>query len=199
MKKLVVFATVIFFLGLLLKLFHIHYNAVIMLIGLLLMLVANIALLIGRDSGFNGWLGIASTCWLTLLLFTIKFYPFSDAVLTIAIIFSLAGVVTGLKRKDWKQLASLTLNLLLALGFYFTPSDSKYHLFNIRWNYEVATDFFSWDKYSWFLYKNQKYHEALEASAKALEIANQQNELEWSEMIKEHQEKIQARNWTTFR
>ncbi len=189
----------IFLVGFLIKLFHVHYNAVIMLLGLFLMLVGNIGLVVKKDSSFNGWLGLASAFWLMLLLFTIKFYPFSNIVLGIAITISIIGVIIGVRNKAWSEMAFLFSSFCFAINFYFIPSDTKYHLFNIRWNYEIATDFFSWDKYSWFLYQNGKYEEAFDASAKALEIANQQNASEWSSMIEEHQQKIQDRSWQSFR
>jgi hypothetical protein len=56
----------------------------------------------------------------------------------------------------------------------------------------------TWAKYSWFLYREGKYVQALSASERALSIANQMNDDFWIEKIIDQQEKIQSKNWTKY-
>ena len=172
MKNLLNVGSIIFFIGFFIKFFHIHYNAVVMLAGLFMLLVASLIAIIKKESVVNGWANLAATFWLALLLFTTKFYPFVPVVLTVALVVSIVGFVT---------------------------IDSKYHLMNVCWNYEIDTDFATWDKYSWFLYQNGKYEEALDASSRALRIASEVGDTEWENFIADHRSRIEQRSWTTFR
>lgn len=199
MKKMLVAAFVIFFAGFFIKFFHIHYNAVVMLAGLFILLAASLIAIIKKESGVNGWANLAATFWLAMLLFTIKFYPFVSVVLALAVVFTLVAVLTTAKRKTWKTLTFPAMCLALALTFHLMPADSKYHLMNIRWSYEIDTDFATWDKYAWFLYQNGKHDEALNASAKALQLATEAGEAEWANFIADHKSRIEQGSWTTFR
>jgi hypothetical protein len=199
MKKVLVAGFAIFFIGFFIKFFHIHYNAVVMLAGLLILLVTCLVAIIKKGSGTNGWANLAATFWLALLLFTVKFYPFVSVVLALAVVSSIVSVVTIVKTKTWKATAFPAICMLLAIIFYLTPADSKYHLMNVRWNYEIETDYFTWDKYSWFLYQNGKYEEALDASSTALRIASEVGDPEWENFIADHRNRIEQRSWTTFR
>ena len=75
------------------------------------------------------------------------------------------------------------------------PSDIKYYLTSIKWNQEIKTDYYSWDKYSWFLYQNGHYEDALKASTHALNLANQNDDLKWIESITNHNSLIKNKKW----
>jgi len=83
------------------------------------------------------------------------------------------------------------------------PSHIKYYLINIKWNQEIETDYYSWDKYSWFLYQNEHYNEALEASNHSLKIANQYaklyGETEFITIIDNHGKMIKNKTWNKYR
>jgi hypothetical protein len=199
MKKMLIAGFIIFFIGFFIKFFHIHYNAVVMLAGLFVLLVTSMVAIIKKESGVNGWVHLAATFWLALLLFTIKFYPFVTVVLTVAVVASIVGFVTIVRTKTWKVSVFPAICMALAVTFYLTPADIKYHLMNVRWNYEIDKDFATWDKYSWFLYQNGKYEEALDASSTALRIASDVGDPEWENFIADHRNRIEQRSWTTFR
>jgi hypothetical protein len=199
MKKMLIAGFIIFFIGFFIKFFHIHYNAVVMLAGLFVLLVTSMVAIIKKESGVNGWAHLAATFWLALLLFTIKFYPFVTVVLTVAVVASIVGFVTIVRTKTWKVSVFPAICMALAVTFYLTPADIKYHLMNVRWNYEIDKDFATWDKYSWFLYQNGKYEEALDASSTALRIASEVGDPEWENFIADHRNRIEQRSWTTFR
>ncbi|WP_151997456.1 MULTISPECIES: hypothetical protein [unclassified Imperialibacter] len=199
MKKMLVACFVIFFAGFFIKFFHIHYNAIVMLAGLFILLAASLIAISKKENNVNGWANLASAFWLAMLLFTIKFYPFVSVVLALAVVFTLVAVLTTAKRKTWKTLTFPAMCLALALTFHLMPANSKYHLLNIRWSYEIDTDFPTWDKYAWFLYQNGKHDEALNASAKALQLATEAGEAEWANFIADHKSRIEQGCWTTFR
>jgi hypothetical protein len=199
MKKTLVAGFIIFFTGFFIKFFHIHFNAVVMLVSLLILLVTSVVAIVKKESRVNGWANLAATGWLALLLFTVKFYPFASVVLALAVVFSLVSILRAWKNKRMQALTFPAVCFALALAFHTMPADNKYHLMNIRWSYEADTDFSSWDKYSWFLYQNSKYDEALSASHSALKIARDAGEAEWVGLITEHKTKIEKKSWTTFR
>lgn len=199
MQKLQIAGYALFFAGLFLKLFHVHYNAIIIIAGLLILLVLNIIRVFKKGSLKEGLAGLATSLWLTTLLVAIKFYPLPGLFLTLSAIATIGLVLVAVRKRAVKTLAIPALAGIAALLFYFIPGDVKYHLFNIRWNYEIERDFISWDRYSWFLYQNGKYDEAGEASNRAVEIARQEAPAEWSEMIAEHQRLIKERGWKRYR
>jgi hypothetical protein len=66
------------------------------------------------------------------------------------------------------------------------------------------TDYNSWDRYSWFLYIVNKQDEALEANHKAqkameeyLKTTHDENAVYELELIKQHEQQIKEKNWTT--
>lgn len=142
---------------------------------------------------FNPLLGFTTAAWLSLLLFTIKFFPFVEVVLTVAVLLSLLAMRVMLNNKFQNQIILLGASLLLGIGFYFTPTDSRYYALNINWNYEIENDFVSWDKYSWHLYNNMKYEASLTASDKAKQIVDSSGQIEWTKLILEHNTKIKDR------
>lgn len=79
------------------------------------------------------------------------------------------------------------------------PTHDRYKLLSINWNYEIETDYITWDKYSWFLYQNGEFHEALEVSNNARSIANQLGDSDWEEFIDMHNKAIEERNWQKYR
>ena len=78
------------------------------------------------------------------------------------------------------------------------PGDTRYFVFKIYFNHKILEDAYSWDKYSWFLYQNAKYDEALMASKKALGIINLNPENKMKESVTEHMEMIRQKNWKKF-
>ena len=95
--------------------------------------------------------------------------------------------------------------ILITIFFRILPSHHTYNLTNIKFNYEIETDYFSWDKYSWFLYKEGKEDEALEANKnaqsaveKCLQNPKYGDENEYLNYIKEHRLAIENKNWLKY-
>ena len=153
MKKLLTIGYGIFLIGFILKFFHIPRNAIIMMIGIsLMLLVYSIAALNKKMERSYVITGFATSIWLLSLLFTLKFWPFTTMLLLIASTLTVASILYSFKLKKLNEIKLLLISSILCLTFYIMPSDIKYYLTSIKWNQEIKTDYYSWDKYSWFLY-----------------------------------------------
>jgi len=90
----------------------------------------------------------------------------------------------------------------------FTHSDRIYYFIKLNTvlNAESrTTNYYSWDKYSWFLYIADKQNEAIEANQNAqkaaeeyLKIIQDEKAVQYLTLIKQHGQQIQDRNWTTY-
>ena len=199
MRIALIAALALYTVGLISKFFHLPLNAIIMMFGLLGMIVIlAIGIITKKFNGLYALAWITTTFWLTTLLATLKFWGPATIFFVISTLLSAITFTVALRSKQFKYLIPVGVSLLLCLTFYKMPTDTRYYLVSIKWNHEVSTDYFSWDKYSWFLYKNGKYKEALMASNKAFEMAVKANEMEWVESISDHKERIKNRNWNQF-
>ncbi|MCU0390776.1 MAG: hypothetical protein MUE81_06625, partial [Thermoflexibacter sp.] len=93
----------------------------------------------------------------------------------------------------------LAIALLMNLLVVSMPIHELYYFFNIKSNNQVACDYRTWDRYSWFLYKEQQYEEAKIANQRAVQ-ASILAEAYQSERFKitEHTHKIENKNWERF-
>jgi hypothetical protein len=90
----------------------------------------------------------------------------------------------------------------------FTPAHRIYYFVNLSKVVNGDTRnilYKSWDKYSWFLYIADKQDQAIEANQKAQKAAQKylsmyQNEeaLQYLNLIKQHGQQIEDNNWTAF-
>lgn len=200
MKKLQIIAYAIFLIGLILKFFHFPKNTIIIIIGVFLMLLVNFITAFNKKLDKRHVINdFAITFWFILMLFTVKFWPFANQLVLITCLLTIISIVYSYKSKKLNELKLLFISSLICLTFYFMPTDIRYYLISIKWNQEIETDYYSWDKYSWFLYQNGHYEEALETSNHAYKIANQYanryNEVEFIKIIANHNKKIINKTW----
>ena len=191
----------IVFVGFVLKLFHAPFHTWIILLGLALLFgFYSFTAIAKRKPKAENIAGFAITFSLTALLFTLKFYPFNMIVFVLACAASLAYIIFGLISKSFtKGYFALWIFCFIALGvFRFMPASKKYYMWCVKFNHSIATDYFTWDKYSWFLYTDGKFDEALQASDKALDILKTEQDEEFLNMVKGHHEKIVSKSWDRF-
>jgi hypothetical protein len=170
-----------------------------MLAGLILFFVSLIVLTIQKKlAPLQSMIGFTSFSWLLLLVFSLKYFPHAGYILFAALGLSLLTISYAVYIKSGDRLYLLFLSALLACSFYYMPTDARYHLMSIKWNYEISSDYPTWDKYSWFLYQNQKYSEAERASENALQMALTAEDQEWIDRILEHQHAIENRSWNNY-
>lgn len=198
MKKLFLFSAVVFLIGLVLKIFHVHYNAIIMLAAVFLMLVAAIAGGTGKKRGFPLLFTIPFVAGTLALVFMIKFYPGHLPVFYVAVAVLLGAIVVLLIKREWSPAFFLVPVSVILVWLHFTPAYKIYYLFNIRYNYEIETDYRSWDKYSWFLYRAGNMDEALKVSAYAIWVAKKSGQNEAQKAMENHHEKIMKRTWDHY-
>lgn len=199
MKIINVISHFLFFTGLFLKLFHIHFNAILMLIGLAGVVLSIIIAIFQKKERAVLLLSIANFVWLVLIFVSVKFLPVQKVVLVLAVVLTLGSIFLIVRATKIKMLLPFLISVSVGLFFYILPSHERYKLLSINWNYEISTDYLTWDKYSWFLYQNGEFTKALEASDKARNIAFQHNDMEWVEYIDVHHKAIKERNWTKYR
>ncbi len=199
MRKLLVSSYFLFSAGFILKFFHIHYNAVLMLTALAIMLIINIISLFKKQDRFNALIHFGIWTWLVVLLISIKFFHFANIALIIAVSVSVLAMLMAYKNKKLIKLTPIVVLMIIALVFFNMPTDQRYYLISIKWNHEIKTDYQSLDKYSWFLYQNNKYREALDVSNQAMDIAIKAENDEWIDFIIKHNKAIVGRNWNKFR
>lgn len=199
MKKAIIFGMVLFFAGFGLKFFHIHYNAILMMAGLFILMVSYTISAFVKNKEVNTLVGFTITSWLTFLLFTIKYFPHVTYVFYVSLALTLVVLIRTLNDKFNFQLVALSLCVFLSVSLYLMPSDERYYLLSIKWNHEIDTDYITYDKYSWFLYKHEKVEEALKISEKAKRIAMKQNDKQWEAFIANHSQQIKNRNWNAYR
>lgn len=199
MKKVLIFSLAIFFLGFILKFLHVHYNLIFMLVGLSLVFISLVVLSLQKKlRPIESLVGFASFSWLLLLVFSLKYFPHSGYVFFAAFALSLLTVSYAFYNKSVGQLYLLLLSAVLAATFYYMRTDVRYYITSIKWNYEVSTDYPTWDKYSWFLYQNEAFEEAEKASENALQMAITAEDQEWIDRIIEHQHWIVTQSWDSY-
>ncbi|MEQ9169096.1 MAG: hypothetical protein RLO12_22750 [Fulvivirga sp.] len=199
MKKLMYLFYGLFFLGFALKFFHIHYTAIMMLIALGSLLILSIVAILKKQPKSSPFLHLTIWSWLVLLLIKIKFFPFGNYALMLACILTAIVLFSVYKTKVWKNLIPISFAMILALTFFLLPSDFSYYILDVKWNYEIESDFRTLDKYSWLLYQNGKTEEALTISNDALKIATQNEDEHWIDLIKNHNLAIREKNWRKYR
>ncbi|HQV51613.1 MAG: hypothetical protein IPI91_15020 [Flavobacteriales bacterium] len=186
-------------MGLLLKLFHIHYNAILILIGLVGVVISLIVGVLKKQQKATLLLTLANFGWLLLVFVSVKFLPIQSVILIVAALLTLVAAVFIIRAGHPKRLLPILITIPIALFFYFLPTHERYRILCINWNYEIETDYITWDKYSWFLYQNDEFAKALEASTKARTIADQLEDSDWVQLIDAHHEAIVARAWEKYR
>jgi len=199
MKIINFISHLLFFTGLLLKFFHIHYNAILILIGLVGTVIALIIGLLKKQEKAVSLLTLTNIVWLVLVFSSVKFLSIETVVLTIAIVLTLISTIVIVRINKIKMIFPILITISIGLIFYFMPTHERYKLLSINWNHEIETDYITWDKYSWFLYQNGEFNKALEASNKARDIAHQLNDNEWVQVIDSHYKKIEQRKWEEYR
>jgi len=170
-----------------------------MLIGLAGVAISLVIGLLKKRKKASLLLNSANFGWLILIFVSVKFLPVQMVALVIAVLLTLLATVIITRTENSNKLWPLTISISIALFFFFLPTHERYKLLNINWNYEAETDYITWDKYSWFLYQNDEFPEALEASNKARNMANQLGDNDWEELIDIHYRAIEEQNWRKYR
>lgn len=218
MKKLQITSWIIFFTGIIFRLFLLPGGNLILVIGAALFLVHNIIFLI-KNWASNlaiSFLHLSITAWTIYLLFRILFWPGGPYFLGAPLLFLVPFLITVVyvtihiieKTKFRLPQILLSIYFLFSLKLAETHSHRIYYFFNLNkvlneesrnYNYQ------SWDKYSWFLYISKKQDEALQANEYAQKALKNHfkkslgiQKAKDSMLIWKHREQIENKIWNTY-
>jgi hypothetical protein len=218
MKKLKVVAWAFFGLGLLFKTLHYKGANEFLLLGVILLFVFAFWFLIKniRNNYLQVLLNFCFAFWSLYLLFRFLYWSVGPSILGLGLLFIIPFIITLIyfislidskKKIKWPQIA-LLIYFSFSVFIGYTHSDAIFYFFNLN---EVVhsqhrkIDFYSWDKYSWFLFKNNKPEEAIVANENAVKAAqnvlssgSDYNAENYLPVIQKHGENIRDNNWTQY-
>jgi hypothetical protein len=218
MKKLLIIAWTIFSIGLVFRLLHYPGTSVLSLLGTLLLLIHSI-IYIAKNAKTNlptSFLHLSFTLATIYILFRLQYWPVGPMILGYSAFFIIVLLVTiscfvlHITNKTPFKFPQIFLIVYFVFFFVlsFTHSDRIYYFFNLNTvlNGETRnTDYYSWDKYSWFLYIVDKQEEAIDANQNAqkaaeeyLKIIQDEEAIQYLTVIKQHGQQIQNKNWTSW-
>ena len=189
-------------------------GAILALLTMLVFAIVNSASKTQRLSFgiLGGWVIFAwSTYFLgRFFLWTAHSEVFS-VILGCAILLSIIQLAYTLFKRERKVSKSMILLLFFGIGVYFIPNSRQVYFFDLN---EVVngenrkSNFYSWDKYSWYLYQEGKFDLALSANDQAIKAWQEdlkqltdlglENEVEIEvERLQLHRKAIEAGTWTS--
>jgi len=136
MKKLEIPGYLLSLAGFLLKIFHIHFHTIVILISIIYLLFiygyAGVTRQIRKEKLY---LGLSSTFLITWLLFIAKFFPLPYIPMVVGILLLGISIYIKTKRRehllDSRQWINMMI-LVLCLIFLQLPRNERYYLFTIR-------------------------------------------------------------------
>ncbi|HOZ40750.1 MAG TPA: hypothetical protein PLL25_08080 [Flavobacteriales bacterium] len=191
--------SIAFVLGLVLKVLHLPYHTVMLLlilgVGLVWQLVHY-----AREDKAVAWAGLAVWGWAAHLVAVLKLFPFRTTTLLIAAGLTVIALLFLLKRTPgWSRPAQvLTGVFILVMLVMAQPVADRFHFTNLAFSVERTTDVHSWDKYSFLLQREGRTAEALDANSLALEIASTEGGTHLINALTERRTLITQSNWDHY-
>ena len=174
MKKLYIIAWSLFFASLVLRFLHISGNGLLMLISCVMLLIHNIIYLCKhiKTEKTKVLLYFSYTFLTIYVLLRILYWQFAQLVFSITLFLVLAALTVHFVKKKPFKLPQIVLVIYFVffLVFSYVPSYKIFYVVNLNTvlNKERRnTDYYSWNKYSWFLHLRGKKNEALDANKEA--------------------------------
>jgi hypothetical protein len=212
MTKFYKIALSLLIVGLLFKFLHIHFNGLLLTLGGILLFIHSIIFLANNfKMKLLECLGFLTFSTLSVyLIFRIQYWRFSQILLLITILLTVIWLIVFISSKSGFNAFRIFLifYFLFSMVVAYTPAYKICYLinFNIVLNRtHKEYDYYSWDKYSWFLYGIGKQTEAIEANKKAtvaaekaIEAFNYPEARSYIEIIKHHKLLIETKNWKDY-
>ncbi|MBN1183186.1 MAG: hypothetical protein JXB49_12910 [Bacteroidales bacterium] len=212
MKKLFRISLITLLTGLVFKFFHIHFNGLLLTLGGLLLIIHSIIHLIKyAKSNLILSLNYLIFTLITVYLITrIQYWSFARIVFPVTVLLSIIWLIIFLNKRVKFKFSHLLLILYFAFFLIISYTPSYRILYFVSLNKVLhsnhrKTDYYSWDKYSWFLYLRNKQTEAIEANEyakKALEesLKNKDPEaIRYKDRIELHEKLIKEKTWVDFK
>lgn len=194
----------VFLSGLVMKLIHMPGHTIVMGVGLLAMLIFYVVSLVTSSSGKRrtaSWLGLSTVSWLIFFLAEVKFMGGTLILMMLALFVSVLSLLMTLREPGALspgRIFVLLAGLFLGASTSWMELHTRYYVFNIHFSENVWNDYVTLDKYSWFLYKDRQFDEALVINSKAYDAAKANGADEYIPTVEEHEEAIIKRNWGSF-
>lgn len=166
-----------------------------------------------EDKAFlpSAFLGGSITIWLLYLTWKFLYLPIVTPFFYLGCLISVGMVYMVIRHKavEWVPLLAFVFFGTCAVTLYSLPTHKVYRFMNLH-DTDLADKekgAFVWDTYSWHLYQDGEFDQALEANTKAKEAAVWENELKTNsttaqpiiQELEMHREQIQARSWYQFK
>ncbi|MBL7965003.1 MAG: hypothetical protein JNM31_14310 [Flavobacteriales bacterium] len=189
-----------FCIGLVLKLLHLPYHTVVLLIVLGVALGWCIVQLVRGKEQATAWAALAVWTWGAHLVALLKLFPFRSATLVLAAAITLAAIIMLVRRRPLATRPMQVLGgvFILAMLIMAVPTADRYHFTNLRFSLERDTDFISWDKYSFFLLREGRINEALAANDAAEEAAMKDQDEAAAELLRGRRGAIEQDAWERY-
>ncbi|MFI5202871.1 MAG: hypothetical protein ACHQF2_00125 [Flavobacteriales bacterium] len=201
MKNLERLFYLIVFAGFCCKPFHLPGHTLVILFGLLCLFIFYLYALITSERSIAYVLtGMSAVFIMASMLCHLKFFPFASYVMDFSVFILLLAIAYSIRKKSYFRYLSSFVIALVGLHTFilFQPKNKIYHFLNIQFNIHIESDYITWDKYSWFLFIEEKYDEALAANKRAFEIVQKTEDVEFLERIAEHGKLIEEKKWKKF-
>lgn len=216
MKGLLLSSVSIFVIAIIFRLVHWPFASILTLFSIFLLLIFAVVNSISKKEVwkidiFGGWI---INSWAIYILFKYMYWNAGPSIMgfnslfLLVFILTMIYLITSLTRKRNELSKAAIIVSLIGLLFSFIPSYSICYFFDLN---EVInkennkTNYYSWDKYSWFLYIRGEKKLALDANQKALKAwknIDKANGAPYSEftdiplILMKHERAIIDENWT---
>ncbi len=198
------FFFLVFVSGLAMKLFHMPAHTIVMGAGLLAMMIYYVMSLVSSTSAkkrTGSWLGLSTVSWLIFFLAEVKFMGGTLILMMLALFISILSLLMTLREPGALspgRIFVLLVALFLSASTSWMELHTRYYVFNIHFSETAWNDYVTLDKYSWLLYKDRQFDEALVMNSKAYDAAKANGATEYIPTVEEHEEAIIKRNWGSF-
>ncbi len=187
-----------FILGLVLKVLHIPYHTVLLLVVVVLGIGSNIPGL-SKARKPEAWCHLAFWTWLLHLVALLKLFPFRTATLILAAAATLVAVIVAIRERPKPsavpQLAGAFIVVMLVMA---APTSKRFYFTNLRFSLEQESDYRTWDKYSFFLLHEGRTAEALAANSMAIEAAMTTHDEATADLLQARRESIEGNTWEHY-
>ena len=189
-----------FLIGLVLKLLHLPYHTVFLLLVLAVGLIWVVQHLIRSTDKVSGWTALAVWGWAAHLVALLKLFPFRTFTLVLAFALTAIATYLVLKNRSWGSRSFKTLSgvFILVMLVMAQATSARFYVTNLAFSMERTTDFRSWDKYSFFLAQEGNTEGSLTANSAAIEAALVAPDEEAAEQLRQHRGSIERKTWDHY-
>lgn len=189
----------LFLAGLVLKVLHLPYHTVLLLVVVLLGLVCGVVGLFRSAQKAPALAVVAAWAWALHLVSVLKLFPFRTVTLGIAVALTLVALALHLRaRQGSRPLTVLVCTGLLVLLVMSVPVPQRFLFTNLAFSVERDSDVWSWDKYSFLLLQHGEQEAALVANEKARAIASSTGQQDLMKPLFARREAILSGEWSGY-